>query len=287
MKKHIFIITIFTLLSFFKGFSQQISLNNPDELNSMTFEKKIVIDTCVINIHFRQLVVNDTNNLEKKKENYMILQVGKRISKFSDFFILKRDSLNEKLRDEKRTPQEIVNRGLLISKGTISINIYKNFPINKITTTDRVPMSGTYKYTENKVKPLWKIETGSLTVCGYQCKKATTTFRGRNYTVWYAPKISISDGPWKFWGLPGMILKVSDDKGHYSFECISIEKPKSISKIYMLDSNYMITTKAKFNDALRKFNENPGAAIQASGRITGGLPDKIKSRPYNPIELSE
>lgn len=31
-------------------------------------------------------------------------------------------------------------------------------------------------------------------------------------TAWYAPEISVSQGPENYWGLPGLILEVSDDK---------------------------------------------------------------------------
>ena len=31
-------------------------------------------------------------------------------------------------------------------------------------------------------------------------------------TAWYAPEIPISQGPDNYWGLPGLILEVSDEK---------------------------------------------------------------------------
>jgi len=287
MKKTYFILFICYISINFSLFSQ-ISVDNTQHIARASKHK--ILDTTIIATKYRMLIENDAQHPQnRKKEYFMILQIGKQISKFSDYFSLKSDSLSTILAAQKITINEAMNKMIAASNGTnrYSLNIFKNYPTNKITTTDRIPLGDTYKFSENKVKPLWKIETGSLTVCGYQCKKATTTFRGRKYTAWYAPKIPISDGPWKFWGLPGLILKISDDKEHYSFECVSIEKPKYTSEIYMLDLNYINTTKVKFNDALKKFNENPGASIQASGRIKSGLPDKIKSRPYNPIELSE
>ena len=46
---------------------------------------------------------------------------------------------------------------------------------------------------------------------------AVSDFRGRRWTAWFAPDISISDGPWKFSGLPGLIMEAYDTENHYRF----------------------------------------------------------------------
>lgn len=42
------------------------------------------------------------------------------------------------------------------------------------------------------------------------------------YTSWYAPEIALNKGPWKFNGLPGLILKVEDSKGDYMIRNFSV-----------------------------------------------------------------
>ena len=49
-------------------------------------------------------------------------------------------------------------------------------------------------------------------ILGMVCSKATTRFRGRNYIVWYSTEVPVQVGPWKFYGLPGLILQVYDNK---------------------------------------------------------------------------
>lgn len=70
------------------------------------------------------------------------------------------------------------------------------------------------------------IDSEPQQVLGYNCHKAKTFFRGREYEVLYTNEIPIDNGPWKFGGLPGMILKVvSKGNGEtYKMECIGIEK---------------------------------------------------------------
>jgi GLPGLI family protein len=70
----------------------------------------------------------------------------------------------------------------------------------------------------------WQLQDGDSIVCGYPCHKATTTFRGRIWTVWYTLDLPYSDGPWKFCGLPGLVLYAHDSEDKFRFNCIGIEK---------------------------------------------------------------
>jgi GLPGLI family protein len=56
---------------------------------------------------------------------------------------------------------------------------------------------------------------------GIPCLKAVTWFKGRGYTAWYAPTITINDGPWKLGGLPGLILEAYDDEDNWHLTLIS------------------------------------------------------------------
>lgn len=58
----------------------------------------------------------------------------------------------------------------------------------------------------------WKLIPETDTISGYVCKKAKVKFRGSNLTAYYSTEIPISFGPWKFDGLPGLILKISSDE---------------------------------------------------------------------------
>lgn len=51
---------------------------------------------------------------------------------------------------------------------------------------------------------------------------AKTNFRGRIWTAFFTPEIPIKEGPWKLCGLPGIILKASDSKNHYSYEATEL-----------------------------------------------------------------
>lgn len=59
-----------------------------------------------------------------------------------------------------------------------------------------------------------------------ECYKATTDFRGRKWEAWYAPSIPYSFGPWKFYGLPGLIILIHDESKRYNFAVKKIENLK-------------------------------------------------------------
>ena len=68
----------------------------------------------------------------------------------------------------------------------------------------------------------WKLKDETKEIDGYQCYKALTDFRGRTWEAWYCPDIAINYGPWKFWGLPGLIFEVSDTEKIYNFHLTKI-----------------------------------------------------------------
>ncbi|MBP1638325.1 MAG: hypothetical protein H6Q18_1114 [Bacteroidetes bacterium] len=195
-------------------YAQTITISNGpgEEKKPCTSTVKNIVDTCKLQIQYQMTSIKDVKNPEKKTNNFMLLQIGNHLSKFSDYFKLKFDSLETVYAQQKMDEVEAMNKLMPIMRGTVSLNVMKDYPAGKISTYDRIPTSGSFYYEEDKISQQWNlVEQKDTIICGYPCKYATTTFRGRNYTAWYAPEISISDGPWKFWGLPGLILKISDN----------------------------------------------------------------------------
>lgn len=100
---------------------------------------------------------------------------------------------------------------------------------------------------EGKQNWNWKLINEPRKIGQFICYKATTRFRGRNYTAWYTDTIPLPYGPWKLNGLPGLILEAYDDDGVFhlfatkvsignsdkkdiDFNYEDIEKPLSISQ---------------------------------------------------------
>lgn len=84
--------------------------------------------------------------------------------------------------------------------------------------------SDTYIVSENIPKINWKLEDEiTKKIDRYTCYKATANFRGRNYTAWYSLDYPIQMGPWKFNGLPGLIMEIYDDTNRYYWGVMQIK----------------------------------------------------------------
>ena len=105
---------------------------------------------------------------------------------------------------------------------TLAERIYKNFP-QKGTLRCITSKMKTFYYDEKMEKPQWKLHSETKQIEGYNCQKATASFKGREWTAWYTSELPFSDGPWKLWGLPGLILEAQDSKGYFHFTFRGIE----------------------------------------------------------------
>lgn len=68
----------------------------------------------------------------------------------------------------------------------------------------------------------WELTNDTATILNQLCYSAKTFFRGRHYIAFYAPGLAGSDGPWKFGGLPGIILSVQSTDGDTDFKAVKI-----------------------------------------------------------------
>jgi len=208
-----------------------------------------------------------------------VLLVGKNVSKYYSQYYL--DCCERVMNKVKNIPME---------SSACSFEVFKNYPVNKVTVTEQAGshfFGGNYIYNEDKPEFKWTIDKDTTTILGYTCQKAITTFRGRNYIAWFAPEIPSNNGPWKFGGLPGLILKISDDKHNFIFECSGIqqlEKPESI-KLYTL--NYTKLTRKEMYKIYARFFKDPIRFFSEVNSEMRGLIDakNMLKLNYIPIEL--
>jgi len=97
------------------------------------------------------------------------------------------------------------------------IETFIEINFNSRTAYSKENHKGKTYYIKDKVPNfIWNLKYSETKKIGtLLCKKATTYFRGRNYTAWYAIEIPINYGPYKFQGLPGLIASISDNTGTF------------------------------------------------------------------------
>jgi len=241
----------------------------------------------------------DSTNVEKKTESAYLDTDGKK-SVFYSENSLKRDSLMERM----RATRNFDRTQLQDLRSNMQFTIEKDLTNQSLVYKSRIGRDN-YSYSETPVFE-WKILPETIKIGDYQTQKAETKFGGRTWYAWFTQEIPLQDGPYKFSGLPGLIVKVQDDKGDYSFDLMQTKK---IAEIHQpLNRGQIIAlSKSKYAEMEKKAQKDPASFYSAQrsggGRGPGGgggnrpgvdpkqmqemvkrLETEAKSR-NNPIEL--
>lgn len=172
--------------------------------------------------------------VDMQQQETILLEIGNSIAKCYSYDTFEFDSLGsspsgKKILEERgadcfrrQARASSKEEGLKILLGLSSrksdFMIYSHYPEKgKMLVQDAVS-DDFYKYMETLPLQKWSIEEDTMHIIGYPCQKATCKWRGRQYTAWFAPDIPLSYGPYKFGGLPGLIMKVEDSKQRYLFQ---------------------------------------------------------------------
>lgn len=135
--------------------------------------------------------------------------------------------------------------------------IKKNFSSKEITYYSLEFDGHEFKYNE-KPEFKWNITKETKEILGYKVYLATTTYAGRDYEAYFTPEVPIQDGPYKFFGLPGLILEIFDKKKDHHFLAIGISKGKKISiNDRLAKGKYIETSKSKFIEVRKSHTQNP------------------------------
>lgn len=166
--------------------------------------------------------------------------------------------------------------------------VTKDFAKSVSTTYDEAGMGECGYYEEPFSEIDWIInEDSTKTVLGYQCVMASTDYHGREWTVWFTPEIPLQDGPWKFCGLPGLVMEASEPSRQHRFSITGIES--SSQAIYpIFSSEYEKMDRKDMLRAERHYRENGNAMFKAATGFELGVgvdaPVTEESRKYDFLE---
>lgn len=214
----------------------------------------------------------------------MLLLLGSNASKFLSENLFFFDSIMRQISNIDQYQAFALNPPIHFP--AFSYQIYKNIPTGKITVTDHV-IGGTYLYEEPQELFRWQISPEISTIHGYKTQKATCDFGGRRWIAWFSTEIPFSDGPYKFNGLPGLILKIQDSRNHYVFEMLSIEKPGYNMFIDRQEKDFIKTNKQGFFKAQDAFRYDIINRAKEAGLNNEAqqIAARNLSKRNNPIEL--
>jgi GLPGLI family protein len=176
-------------------------------------------------------------------------------------------------------------------KSKFKYYVIKNFETEKIQFYDIgvKPLN----YEENLPNIPWNIQAETKNFGNITCQKATATLYGRNWTAWFAKEITINDGPYKFGGLPGLIINIYDEKQDYNFLMVKNTKEEVLINLETVRSPIKFASKEKFLKAKRGYDENPlqsadAIGLQLTEEMKRDVMKRVKNRlktENNPFEL--
>lgn len=223
--------------------------------------------------------------MKKDKTDFEMLTIGEKFYWYGGYGDFQMDSIQRV--DPERVANLSFNESMKLYREfePITVNMLISLEDNKLNYYGKIYINH-YRYEEPIPEFKWRLEAETREVMGYECFKATTNWRGREWTAWYCD-IPVSAGPWKFNGLPGLILRLEDASGSHLFEAIEIK-----NDIYPFGYNkkaYCKTTREKYNEGLQDYKENAGKIYADSGmvKLTAEEAEKMRKKRqfFCPIEL--
>lgn len=125
-----------------------------------------------------------------------------------------------------------------------------------------------YKFNEPDLK--WELINEKKTIQNMECNLAKVSTENDVFYAWFNPKIPISEGPFRFKGLPGLILEIYNKNKTIEFTVSSIkksdrdiEKMASVATIDVQDKKFFFKARDKwlkypFDNAVSKEREKQG-----------------------------
>jgi GLPGLI family protein len=130
--------------------------------------------------------------------------------------------------------------GIQITMMGGDVKVYKNQKDNVLLSEEYI-LDRKFLIKDTLINFSWSLSNEEQEINGYKCKKATA---GQT-TAWYCPEIPVNDGPYIFWGLPGLIIKLQHQN-----------KTVTVTEINLSDSANRIEIPTEGEKVSReKFNE--------------------------------
>ncbi len=209
------------------------------------------------------------DSLEKKNQEMMILDITKDKSIYRDYLAVSQDSILKVEVEAMQKSGVFKDLSKMVKQPKFSHIVTKTYPSMDVFYADYI-LQDKVSY-KDETPLVWKISSEKAKIGTYDTQKATTSFGGRNWTAWFTTELPFQDGPYKFKGLPGLIVKVEDDAKNYSWELKGNKKiadynPESYSEKLMKQfgqgRNNLEVDREKFEKMYAAYKKDPFGSIR-------------------------
>lgn len=280
------IFTLLCVLISITGFAQ--------ETCSRIIDRAVPVDTAKFNVTYT-LKYKSHPDVQNYYDDVRIVQIGRRCIKDYSDIINHFDSLaTEQIR---RGADSYSN----VSGNPWPLEIIRPIRGEKAGLKYRLSTSVFLVYSDSVPSQEWSFsDEDTDPIMDYECSKATTEFAGRNYTAWFTPEIPLPFGPYKFGGLPGLILKLEDAEQQYIWEAVGFERDNApILEYTYQDGNDKQCSAAEVEKTLIRYFKSPVSfmisemggdsnriyLVGKDGKRMNNADAAKISVPYKPLEI--
>lgn len=150
-------------------------------------------------------------------------------------------------------------------------SIYYNYSTNTLIENGYIG-SEKIEYELKEFKISWTLLNENKMINNFSVYKAECLLFGRLWTAWYTTEIPFQVGPYKFNGLPGLILEITDSKNEYSFSILEVSRQKLDAMNF---SNFKSVNYEFFRKLKNNLKNNPYSSIPNFDLLEGSVKDKI------------
>lgn len=203
--------------------------------------------------------VPDSLNASDVKKEMMNLDTSPGGSKFYSFTIYQSDSAMKINLEKQIAATGMINITPDMYKGLVKDQVTKSYPQYEVFLHTKI-FTDQYKIKDPR-KISWKILNEKKKTGEWNVQKAECDFAGRHWIAWFAAEIPIQDGPYKFHGLPGLIVSLEDSKKSHVFTLNEIKNLNQIPENVFSDKQIEITPK-QYVKLLKDYENDPTKGLK-------------------------
>ena len=204
--------------------------------------------------------ISDSTNVDDVKTEMMFLDTTKDGSKYYSYTVFNSDSIMKVDLEKQLAATGSINVKSDMQKGSVRYSVTKTYPDYKINLHRRLGMDA-YNISDDR-KINWKISSEKEKIGEWNAQKAEADFAGRHWTAWFSTEIPIQDGPYKFRGLPGLIVKIEDKTGSHKMELKGIKNITGNVDINVFEVKEIAVNSKQFQKVLKEYENDPTKGIK-------------------------
>ncbi len=204
--------------------------------------------------------ISDSTNVDDVKTEMMFLDTTKDGSKYYSYTVFNSDSIMKVDLEKQLAATGSINVKSDMRKGNVRYSVTKTYPDYKINLHRRLGMDS-YNISDDR-KINWKISSEKEKIGEWNVQKAEADFAGRHWIAWFSTEIPIQDGPYKFRGLPGLIIKIEDKTGSHKMELKGIKNIVGDVDVNVWEAKEIVVNSRQFQKVIKEYENDPTKGIK-------------------------